>query len=107
MNRVHLSVDVGVGGVGLDEVAAGCNVFAHEHGEDTVGFGGVADMHLFEDSVFGRHGGHAQLFIAHLAETFIALYLSAFAIFCHELLHLLVVPAILLVLTHLAFIQWG
>ena len=44
--RPRSRVDVGVLGVGLDELAAGRHVVAHEHGEDVVAFGGVLNGDL-------------------------------------------------------------
>jgi hypothetical protein len=41
-----LRVDVGVFGVGFDELPAGRHIIAHEHGKDPVGFGAVFDIYL-------------------------------------------------------------
>ena len=43
-----LCINVGEGGVLLDEVAARAYILAHEHGEDIVGSGGVLDGHLLQ-----------------------------------------------------------
>ena len=72
-----LCVDVGVGGVGFDEGAAGRHVVTHEEGEDAVGAGGVLDGHLAELASFGVHGGVAQLVAVHFTQTFVALHVDA------------------------------
>ena len=51
-----LSVDVGVGCVLLDELAAWFHVFAHKHREHAVGLGGIVNLHLLENAVLGVHG---------------------------------------------------
>ena len=68
-----LRVDVGVGGVSLDELTAGLHIVAHEHGEDLVGFGCILDAHLLQQAVGGIHGGLPELFGVHLTKTFVAL----------------------------------
>ena len=93
-----LSVDVGVGCVLLDELAAWFHVFAHKHREYAVGLGGIVDLHLLENAVLGVHGCFPQLFGVHLAKTFVALYLDvlfvALAVGVDEALFLQVVPAV-------------
>ena len=68
-----LCVDVGVGGILLDELATGLYVVAHQHGEDLVGLGGVLDGDLLQQTVLGIHGGLPELLGVHLTKTFVAL----------------------------------
>ena len=91
-------IDVGVGGVAFDELAAWCHVLAHEHRENAVGIGCVAYAHLLEYAVGRVHGGFAQLLGVHFTKTFVSLQLDltfvATGISVDELAHLLVVPAV-------------
>ena len=75
--RTKSGIDCGVGGVLLDELAAGIHVLAHEHREDAVGLGGVADVDALEQSVLGIHGGLPQLLGVHLTQTFESLHCHA------------------------------
>lgn len=103
--KSELCVDIGVVGVGFDEVSARCHVLAHEHGEDAVSFCGVADGDTLEQTVLWTHGGVAELLVAHLTETFVTLHLGALAVFGYELCHLGIGPAIFLHTTHLALVE--
>lgn len=51
-----LGVDIGVGGVLLDEFAPWLYVIAHEHGEDLVGFCRIVDGHLLQKTCLRIHG---------------------------------------------------
>ncbi len=99
-----LCVYVGVCGVFFNEVAARAYVFAHQHGEDAVGFGGIADVYLFQHAVFGMHGGVAEFGGAHLAQTFEPLDFHFFAVVGDEALKLVVVPAVFFGLAYDAFV---
>ena len=94
------SVECGVVGVFLDELAAWCHIFAHEHGEHMVGLGSVANIHLLEATVLRVHCGFLELLGVHLTKTFESLNLDfavvATAILVFELLHLHVGPAVFL-----------
>src|SRR5690349_301293 len=62
-----------VQGVVLDELAAGRDLVAHEEGEEGVGLGGVADVHLEEPAVVGVHRRFVELLGVHFPETLVAL----------------------------------
>src|ERR1035437_9761039 len=66
----------------LDELAAGFNVFAHQSGEDGLGFGDVFELDRKQRAPFGIHGGLPQLRGGHFAQALVALYLVVlFALF--------------------------
>ena len=96
---IESSVDGGVGGVLLDELAAGINVLTHEHGEDAVGLGGVTDVDALEQAVVGIHGGLPQLLGIHLTQTFESLngdgILIATCILVDEAAQVRLIPAVL------------
>ena len=69
--RCALGVDVGVGGIFLDEFATRTYIFAHEHGENVVGIGSILDGDLLEQTCLGVHGGVPKLFWIHFTETFV------------------------------------
>src|SRR5699024_1226562 len=60
-------------GVFLDEVPAGLDVFAHQHGKDLVGCCGVVHGDLQQGALFWVHGGFPQFLVVHFAQTFVAL----------------------------------
>ena len=51
-----LCVDIGIGGIFLDELAARFYVVAHQHGENLVGISGILDGYLFQQACLGIHG---------------------------------------------------
>ena len=51
-----LCVDIGIGGIFLDELAARFYVVAHQHGENLVGISGILDSYLFQQACLGIHG---------------------------------------------------
>ena len=57
----------------LDELAARFDVFAHQSGEDGVGFGDVFELYLEQGAAVGVHCGFPELRIAHLAEALVTL----------------------------------
>ena len=59
--------------VGFDEVTAGFDFVAHEHGEDAVGFDGVVDLDAQEAAHCRVHGGFPELGRVHLTQAFVAL----------------------------------
>src|SRR5699024_5065359 len=52
----------------LDEVAAGLDVLAHQHGENLVRGGGVIHGDLAQRAAVRVHGGVPQLGVVHLAQ---------------------------------------
>ncbi len=84
----------------LYEIAARCNLLAHQHGECAVGFGGVSQRHLLEHTVFRIHGGFPELLGIHLTKTFVSLQNKPVALsvafVIDKALYLLVCPAIFL-----------
>ena len=94
-----LGVDGSIGGVVLDELAAWSHVLAHEHREDAVGLGSVADVHALKQAALRIHCGFPQLLGVHLSKSFESLHahvlLLATSILVDELAHLHVGPAIL------------
>ena len=68
-----LCVDVGIGGIFLDELATWTYVLTHEHGEYVVSCSGVLNGHLLEQSSLGVHGSLPQLLGVHFTKTLIAL----------------------------------
>ena len=70
---MRLSVNVGVGGVLLDELATWFYVIAHQHGEYLVSLSSIFDSYLLEQSVLGVHRRLPQLLGIHLTQTFVAL----------------------------------
>jgi hypothetical protein len=62
-----------VEGVVFDEFAALFYVFAHEGGEDLVGFYDVFELDLKQSAVLGVHSGFPELGRGHFAQTLVAL----------------------------------
>jgi hypothetical protein len=60
-------------GVSFDEIAPAFDLFAHELGEDVVGFAGILDGHLKETALFRVSGGFPELFRVHFAQALVAL----------------------------------
>lgn len=63
---LHVEV-ADVEGVFFDELPAGCDLIAHEDGEDVVGVGGIAQFDLEHLATFRVHGGFPELFGVHFA----------------------------------------
>src|SRR5690554_7796759 len=66
-------VDIRVGGVFLDELAARRHLFAHQHGEDDIGIGRILDGYLFQGTVLGIHRGIPKLLGVHFTQPFVPL----------------------------------
>ena len=107
-----LCVDVGIGGVLLDELTARLNIVTHEHGEYLVGLGGILDGHLLQQTVLRVHGGLPELLRVHLTQTFVTLGVKGLivAVACHILvdegLALLLSIAVLRHLLIGALVEW-
>jgi len=84
----------------FDKFPARRHVVAHQHREDTIRFGGALDIHLTQDTRFGRHGRFPQLFGIHFPQTFVTLYMGPFRPeFRQSRLALLFRPTIATILT--------
>ena len=59
--------------MGLDEGLARRHLFAHQHAEDLIRFGGVLDIYLEQGAGCRVHGGLPELLGAHFTQTFVAL----------------------------------
>ena len=68
-----LCVDVGVGSILLDELAARLYIVTHQHREDLVSLSGILDSYLLEQAVLRIHSRLPQLLRVHLTKTFVAL----------------------------------
>ena len=68
-----LCVDVCVGSILLDELAARLYVVTHQHREDLVSLSGILNSYLLQQAVLRIHGGLPELFWVHLTKTFVAL----------------------------------
>ena len=80
-NGGYLSIDIGIGGVGLDEFATRLYIITHKHGEYFVGLRSILNRHLLQQSGIGIHCCLPQLFWVHLTKTFVALGVKGCGIF--------------------------
>ena len=76
----YLCIDVSVGSILFDELAAWLHVVAHEHGEDFVGFGSILDADLLQQTRLRVHGCLPKLLGIHLTQTFVALRVQLFVV---------------------------
>ena len=59
----------------FDKFSARFDIFAHEGGEDGVGFGDVFQLDLKQSAALGVHGGFPELRGGHLAQALVTLHL--------------------------------
>lgn len=75
-----LSVNVGVSGILLYELASWLHIVAHKHGEYLVSLRSVLYGNLLEQSALGVHGSFPQLLGVHLSKTFVTLSMQGLVI---------------------------
>src|ERR1700741_3798947 len=59
----------------FDELAPCLDVFAHQRGEDSLGFGNIFKLYGEQRAMLGIHGCLPELRCGHFAQTFVTLYL--------------------------------
>ena len=108
-----LSVNVGVSGILLYELASWLHIVAHKHGEYLVGLGSILYRNLLEQSALGVHGRFPQLLRVHLSKTFVALgvqclvVIASVYVLVDESLTLLLCIAVLAELLIGTLVEWG
>lgn len=97
---VPSGIDIGVGGVFLDEIATRSHLFTHQHCESAVRLCGIGESDLLEHTVLRIHRGLPKLFGIHLSKTFVSLQHKLVAVtataIVDKTLHLLVGPCVFL-----------
>lgn len=114
MYYIWLCVNIGIGGVLLDELSTGLYVISHQHREYLVCLSGIFDGDLLQQAVLGIHGGLPQLLGVHLTKTFVTLGMQCLVVITSvdiavdEVLTLLLGIAVLGVFLVRALVEgWG